>query len=75
MTKGFLKMAEENLSALEEATQQLANARNVLASIQEVNRREGVLNEHVLHSESAAEKLVEKFEKELAHLKEQCPEH
>ena len=68
-------MTRENSSALEETEKQLVNARKVLASIQEVNRREGVLNEHVLHSEQAAEKFVEKLEKELAHLKAQCPEH
>ena len=67
-------MVKNNLSALEEAERQLANARKVLAAIQEVNRRDGVLNEHVLHSESVAEKLVEKLEKELADVK-QCPEH
>lgn len=68
-------MAEEESSSLEETERQLANARKVLASIYEANRREGVLNEHVLHSESVAEKLVEKLEKELALLKSQCPEH
>ena len=68
-------MVKNNLSALEEAERQLANARKVLAAIQEVNRRDGVWNEHVLHSESVAEKLVEKLEKELADVKKQCPEH
>lgn len=68
-------MAEEESSSLEETERQLASARKVLVSIQEVNRREGVLNEHVLHSESVAEQLVEKLEKELAFLKSQCPEH
>jgi len=56
------------LSKLEDAKRQLANARKVLASIQEVNRCDGVLNEHVLHSESVAEKLVEKLEKKVASL-------
>ena len=47
----------------------LAEARQALASIQEANRHEGVLNEHVLHSEIAAAQLVERLGTELAHLK------
>ena len=56
-------------AALEEATQRLADARQALASIQEANRRDGVLNEHTLHSEHAAAQLIESLGKELAHLK------
>ena len=65
-------MAEEELSALDEAERQLANARRVLASIKEVNKRDKVLNEHVLHSETVAEKLVEKLEKGVAGLQTGC---
>ncbi len=56
-------------AALVEATQRLADARKVLVSIQEANRRDGVLNEHTLHSEIAAAQLIERLGKELAHLK------
>ena len=63
MSKPQMKI---NPSALEEAGEQLTNARKVLASIQEINHREGVLNEHVFHSEKVAQKLVEKLEKEVA---------
>lgn len=56
-------------AALEIATQRLADARQALASIQEANRRDGVLNEHMLHSEKAVEDLIERLGKELAHLK------
>jgi len=64
-------MAKNNSAAVEESGRQIAHARKMLASIQEVNRRDGVWNEHVLHSEVAAERLVEKLEKELADLKRQ----
>ena len=56
-------------AALEETAQRLADARKELASIQEANRREGVMNEHTLHSENAAAQLIERLAKELAHLK------
>ena len=56
-------------AALEEAAQRLADARQALVSIQEANRRDGVMNEHTLHSENAAAKLIESLGKELAHLK------
>ena len=56
-------------AALEEATQRLEDARKVLISIQEANRRDGVLNEHMLHSENAAAQLIERLGKELAYLK------
>ncbi len=54
---------------IEDLKRELANARKVLESIQEVNRRDGVLNEHVLHSEAVAEKLVEKLKENIAILK------
>jgi len=66
----FLEMPEENSSALEDAKRRLANACKVLVSIQEMNRRDGVLNEHVLHSETVAEKLVEKLKKEVTALRD-----
>lgn len=56
-------------ATLEEAAQRLADARQALASIQEANRRDGVMNEHTLHSENAAAQLIESLGKELAHLK------
>jgi len=56
-------------AALEETAQRLADARKELAPIQEANRREGVMNEHTLHSENAAAQLIERLGKELAHLK------
>lgn len=55
--------------ALEEAARRLADARKALVSIQEANRRDGVLNEHMVHSEQAAESLVKRLGEELAHLK------
>ncbi len=54
---------------IEGLKRELANARKVLELIQEVNRRDGVLNEHVLHSEAVAEKLVEKLRENIAILK------
>jgi len=57
-----------NLSPLEKARKQLANARKELALIQEANQRDGVWNEHVFHIESSAEKLIEKLEKKIASL-------
>ena len=56
-------------AALEKASQRLADARKELASIQEANRRDGVLNEHMVHSENTAAQLVDRLGKELAYLK------
>ena len=59
------EIKSKSLSGLEEAVKQLAKARKKLALIKEVNRRDGVWNEHVLHSESVAEKLVKELEKKV----------
>jgi hypothetical protein len=56
-------------SALEDVSRQLADARKALADIQRKNRREGVLNEHMVHSEMSAEQRIESLGKKLAHLK------
>ena len=62
------RMELGSLPALEEARKQLANARTVLVSIQEANRRDGIWNEHVFHIESVAGKRVENLEKKVAAL-------
>ena len=56
-------------SALEDVSRKLADARKALADIQRINRREGVLNEHMVHSEMSAEQRIESLGKKLAHLK------
>ena len=53
---------------LEQAKQQLAQARAALDSILEANRRDGVWNEHVLHSESTAKELVARYATAVARL-------
>ena len=63
------EMEAGNLSRLEEARKRLANARKILVSIQQVNRDESVLNEHVFHIESVAEKRVETLDQEVASLR------
>jgi len=55
--------------ALEETARRLADACNALTSIQEANRADGVLNEHMVHSEQAAENLVKRLGEELSYLK------
>jgi len=50
---------------LDNIRKQLSNAHAVLAAILDINRREGIFNEHVLHSETVAQNLVNKLEKDI----------
>jgi hypothetical protein len=53
---------------LADIRKQLSNAHAVLASVLDINRREGIFNEHVLRSETVAQNLVNKLEKDIVML-------
>ena len=61
-------MEESKPTDLRQAQRQLAQARETLDSILKANRRDGVWNEHVFRSESAARELVAHYATEVARL-------